>query len=1035
MKLNLPSDGEAKKDGKIYAELTEFLETIDVLYRAYNDEKLTHAQEIILATLINKYIDPSVKIILKDIHLYFKRGIDPNKNPKEFKNYVCELIKRLRLHLLPMALQKIEQVIELLIIFSNIDSAEKIKKRFETLLRKVVNNQKVHLHDKFISSFIQASDNNEKNRIFRESINLHNEFLAKWHKYLDGDNRVIMLRGFNLTGIDCSDLDLTHAELSGCVFNQANLRNIQCQSSQFIEVFGLSTSICSDQLLESFYKGKDQHILKGCRYLKRVTIDKNELVASLCQLTVLECDGNVPNLTQLTDKELAVITTLALRSQYINNLPEMHELSHYNATTKVDVEELFSTRSTTEEVLLTVLKARDYKLGRLVLTMVQNIQMELFLGDISAFSEIIEGLKRVNRDLPEALQTRNDLQIKNARDAVQSLKSLKKQLNTEYTQKLINAFLISLYSEPDPVLGGTPLDRFIGALDAARGRDEVEVDLTQVDLLKLKLTNQVDFTDVFVKITIDQAKLLKPDHRKQRYARLIRAIEDDNISEVKICIQHGLDVNEPDERGRTPFMVACFKNKLAIARYMLEECHADPILITVSNWTIIESVARLKNTEIVYLLEQHNIALDFMSAVYIDRVINEKGECLFISDLVQLQINKPDYVMNRPLHVATSEKNYRLMNWLLENGADVSFKNGSGQTALDIAVIADDLPAVTALLQRSAEISAKTIRFACENNHSELGRLLYDLATPKSSNEKPCVDLYSAVFLNLSCEILLKIINEDLNAEQPDGFTALGIACHLGKLELIKDLLRQGASLYVPCKGMLPLSHAVHRGHVTVVDFLVNDQGVSPTAVIKNCTPPFFAAVKLGDQALVNIMLASKRDGKPLVDLETRFLNRTVLLLAAHEGNPQIVALLLSAGADPLQRDIDGNTPLHVAISAGHKEIVMLLQAAMLQVKNAQGQTPFELASTTNNANIIWCFERLIESDEKNQDTEVEYNIDDLEIQPTKNRAHYDRVKERVSSKQLPQLGLISGRKDKSEGEDDDQTPNKGAEIHMEYSK
>jgi uncharacterized protein len=49
------------------------------------------------------------------------------------------------------------------------------------------------------------------------------------------------------------------------------------------------------------------------------------------------------------------------------------------------------------------------------------------------------------------------------------------------------------------------------------------------------------------------------------------------------------------------------------------------------------------------------------------------------------------------------------------------------------------------------------------------------------------------------------------------------------------------------------------------------------------------------------------------------------LMMAAAEGQSEIVALLLKHGADPSAKDVDGETALQFAASKGHQAVVNLL--------------------------------------------------------------------------------------------------------------
>ena len=48
---------------------------------------------------------------------------------------------------------------------------------------------------------------------------------------------------------------------------------------------------------------------------------------------------------------------------------------------------------------------------------------------------------------------------------------------------------------------------------------------------------------------------------------------------------------------------------------------------------------------------------------------------------------------------------------------------------------------------------------------------------------------------------------------------------------------------------------------------------------------------------------------------------RTVLSMAAAQGNIEVIQLLLDRGLDEMHRDNGGLTPLHIAACEGHREV------------------------------------------------------------------------------------------------------------------
>lgn len=100
------------------------------------------------------------------------------------------------------------------------------------------------------------------------------------------------------------------------------------------------------------------------------------------------------------------------------------------------------------------------------------------------------------------------------------------------------------------------------------------------------------------------------------------------------------------------------------------------------------------------------------------------------------------------------------------------------------------------------------------------------------------------------------------------------------------------------------------------------------TAVKEEKNNEVVEAVNAGGPALVNTRDFSSRE--------------TALHIVAKRGDPLYTRFLLQKGANPNLRDVRGSTPLLVAVSAGHSELISIFIAANANVNlgNDSGETP-----------------------------------------------------------------------------------------------
>jgi hypothetical protein len=112
-----------------------------------------------------------------------------------------------------------------------------------------------------------------------------------------------------------------------------------------------------------------------------------------------------------------------------------------------------------------------------------------------------------------------------------------------------------------------------------------------------------------------------------------------------------------------------------------------------------------------------------------------------------------------------------------------------------------------------------------------------------------------------------------------------------------------------------------------------------------------FSAVETGNADMV----------QELIGQDQRVVNQqdaigfTPLLRAAYKGNPEIVRLLLRAGAEVNKRNRAGRTPLYLAVNSRNPEIVRMLldKGAEVNKQNNDGWTPLYWAACIRHTEIV----------------------------------------------------------------------------------
>jgi len=162
---------------------------------------------------------------------------------------------------------------------------------------------------------------------------------------------------------------------------------------------------------------------------------------------------------------------------------------------------------------------------------------------------------------------------------------------------------------------------------------------------------------------------------------------------------------------------------------------------------------------------------------------------------------------------------------------------------------------------------------------------------------------------NRDSEALRSLLKQktDINAIQPDGTTALHWAAHWNDLESVNLLLRAGANPKIANRyGATPLSQAASVGNAQMIEALLNAGADPKTLTTPDGETVLMTAARAGNADAVKILVDRGAD----VNARENYKGQTALMWAAAERHPDVVKELLAHGADWKVRSFDRETKL-----------------------------------------------------------------------------------------------------------------------------
>ena len=414
----------------------------------------------------------------------------------------------------------------------------------------------------------------------------------------------------------------------------------------------------------------------------------------------------------------------------------------------------------------------------------------------------------------------------------------------------------------------------------------------------------------------------------------VNARSDSDTAMITALAGAGADLDAPNERGETPLHLANMSyNALVVDRLL--ELGADPELLDDRG-----RPGALLVTEVCRWPD-----LGF----FMDATPEQVGSCIKAG----ANVNARDEWGDTPLHylVKAGRRSVAQTITLLVNaGAEVNASGKRGKTALDIALLRSDQP----LAERLVELGAAP-------GPAPFHRL-FNRADPASCSRWDDAPFFETADATLVARCLETEV--EVSATDRDGYTPLHLAARRNGSEVVTALLRAGAEVNGRATGWsvdfgwdyTPLHEAARENEDAAVAGVLLRFGADVHARGTHGSTPLHLAAKANPNPEVIVALL---DGGGDVGAR-REGGRTPLHEAAQRNNPAVLAALLDTGAEvdvwgtdlsnsgALPVEWEQRTPLHAAAQwNGDPEIIELLVRAGADVhaRTEAGHSPLDLAT------------------------------------------------------------------------------------------
>ena len=283
---------------------------------------------------------------------------------------------------------------------------------------------------------------------------------------------------------------------------------------------------------------------------------------------------------------------------------------------------------------------------------------------------------------------------------------------------------------------------------------------------------------------------------------------------------------------------------------------------------------------------------------------------MMINDIpVLMEDENENFTFDSALLESSQSGNNEAVQFLLDLGVNVNYSNSEGKTALILASEAGHEEVVRMLVLAGANV----------NNQDSAGQTALMLANG-----------------NVGIIRCLLLANANLDIQRQDGNTALHIACYKGHNTVIELLLSYHASPVIKnTKDDTPFMASVRGNNADILKLMLD---AIPSSHLSS---GIVLACRLGHSAVFSLLVKQLECTPQVIDL----------FISCAEGDAgSVIQHIMEFNIDPNTTLISGITPLMIASSCGHVEVIdtLIQMEADVNRIDTDNYSPLAYAITGN---------------------------------------------------------------------------------------